>query len=236
MDKPLILLSTGVRVGSTGLPYLHLYQNYADSVTAGGGLPLPVSTGEPEDLARLADLAQGLLLTGGVDIAPARYGQEDRGRCGQPDLWRDSVEWDLCGLFVQRGKPIWGICRGLQLLNVFFGGTLVQDLESERGLSHPDHSVHPLEAAPGSWLERTFGPSFPVNSYHHQAVDELGRGLVPTAFSMSGQVVEGLAHESLPILAVQWHPERMWGPGRRDPEGPDMLPFFTSFCSLCGEA
>ena len=233
MDKPLVLLTAGIKEGSRGLPYLHLYQNYADSVTAGGGIPLPVSTAHPEDLERLADLAQGLLLTGGEDVSPACYGQEDRGRCGPADPWRDKVEWALCGLFVQRRKPIRGICRGLQLVNVYFGGTLVQDLATDLGVDHPDHSVHPVDARPGSWLEKTFGPRFSVNSYHHQAVGELGRELVPAAFSMSGQVVEGFAHESLPILAVQWHPERMWGPGRRDPEGPDMLPFFTDFCALC---
>lgn len=233
--RPVILLTAGLEPTQRGLVQLHSYQSYGDALDQAGGLPVIVCGDRAESLEQLADAAQGLCLSGGVDVAPERYGQKRHVACWEIDLWRDALEWKLCDLFTAQRKPILGICRGLQLLNVYFGGTLVQDLPTQRGLPHPNHSMHPVEAAEGSWLREAFGPSFLVNSYHHQAIDRLGGGLRATATACGGQVVEAVEHETLPVSAVQWHPERMTGEDRYDLEGPDMGPYVRRFCQACEE-
>lgn len=235
MMQPIILMTGGLEDTSRGFPQLHVYQNYGNCIMQNDGIPLVPGGNEVSSLEQLADLSQGLFLTGGEDVAPERYGQSDSGLCGKIDPWRDQLELALCQLFVQRKKPIMGICRGLQILNTYFGGTLIQDLEHDRGFVHPYHSVHDLTTVECSWLRKTFGAVLQVNSYHHQAIDCLGEGLIPVAFSHDGQIVEGIEHRELPILAVQWHPERMTGPDRYDMDGPDMAAYFSHFCEMCRE-
>lgn len=161
----------------------------------------------------------GLLLCGGGDVDCALYGQEDRGS-QPPDHRRDQAELDLFRAFYQAGKPILGICRGMQVINIALGGDLIQDLPRTQGIFHVSHqkqdSVHPLRTAPEGLLHRWYGPLFSANSCHHQAVDRLGAGLVPLAWAESG-FVEALAHQTRPILGVQFHPERMsWDRARAD--------------------
>ena len=198
-----------------------------------GGLAVLVCSGQRESLAELSQRAQGLFLTGGEDLDPQRYGQKNTGLCSPPDLWRDSLEWSLCWQFVRQKKPVFGVCRGMQMINVFFGGTLTQDLQEDRGLAHPYHSIHSVECIEGSQLEQLFGASFLVNSYHHQAVQTLGAGLISIAATQNGDIVEALEHKTLPVLGVQWHPERMTGDQRMDREGPDMGCLFQRFVQLC---
>ena len=119
------------------------------------------------------------------------------------------------------------------MLNTYFGGTLTQDLESERQIFHPYHSNHLVKTEKGGWFWKTFGPSFYVNSYHHQAIDSLGKDLIPTSYTTDKQIIESIEHCTLPIRAVQWHPERMFGDNRFDVQGPDMAPYFKEFCRLC---
>lgn len=233
MEQPLILLTAGLEPTQKQIPQLHLYQNYAEAVVQAGGLAVLVCSGQRESLAELSQRAQGLFLTGGEDLDPQRYGQKNAGLCGPPDLWRDSLEWSLCWQFIQQKKPVFGVCRGMQLINVFFGGTLTQDLQEDRGLAHPYHSIHSVECVEGSQLEQLFGASFLVNSYHHQAVQTLGTGLISTAAAQGGEIVEALEHKTLPVLGVQWHPERMTGDQRMDREGPDMGCLFQRFVQLC---
>jgi len=233
--KPIILMTGGLENTARGLHQLHVYENYGSSIVQGGGIPVTPCTTETSSLEQLADSAHGLFLTGGEDVAPGYYGQTNKGLCGITDSWRDQLEFELCKLFVQRKKPILGICRGLQILNVYFQGTLTQDLEHDKGIVHPYHSVHNVETTENSWLKKNFGTTFQVNSYHHQAVDRLGEGLIPTAFANKGQIIEGIKHQELPILAVQWHPERMTGTTRFDESGPNMAAFFSYFCEICRE-
>lgn len=233
MEQPLILLTAGLEPTQKQIPQLHLYQNYAEAVVQAGGLAVLVCSGQRESLAELSQRAQGLFLTGGEDLDPQRYGQKNTGLCSPPDLWRDSLEWSLCWQFVRQKKPVFGVCRGMQMINVFFGGTLTQDLQEDRGLAHPYHSIHSVECIEGSQLEQLFGASFLVNSYHHQAVQALGTGLISTAAAQGGEIVEALEHKTLPVLGVQWHPERMTGDQRMDREGPDMGCLFQRFVQLC---
>jgi putative glutamine amidotransferase len=115
--------------------------------------------------------------------------------------------------FIRRGKPVLGICRGLQLINVYFGGTLIQHLPTSfrhfRPLDTPVDKRHGCRTRPGSWLEKIYGREFIHNSSHHQAVDRLAPGLVVDSVCPEDGVVEALHHETLPVYGVQWHPERM---------------------------
>lgn len=152
----------------------------------------------------------GLLLPGGGDVDPARFGQENRGS-REIDLALDDIQLTALDLFVQNGKkPILGICRGHQVVNVYFGGTLIQDLATAEAHMAHDHadSVHPVQNLSGSILHRLYGSQMSSNSSHHQGLADMGRGLRALSFAPDG-VVEAAEHDTLPILTVQFHPERM---------------------------
>lgn len=156
------------------------------------------------------ELPQGsgaLLLPGGGDVHPACYGQ---GICGARniDAERDAAELRLVQQAVGRGWPIFGICRGMQVLNVALGGTLLQDIGGHDAQNGRDrcHTVTTKDAA----LTALYGAVFTVPSAHHQAVSRLGDGFLPIAAAPDG-VVEAMRHRTLPIMAVQWHPERACG-------------------------
>ena len=151
--------------------------------------------------------AEALLLTGGGDVAPWRYGQLPSG-AADIDEARDARELALVRDFLARGLLVFGICRGLQVLNVFFGGTLRQHIEGHSQIGGVDR-LHPVCAEAGL-LHVLYGPRFVVNSAHHQSVGRLGEGLCTLARADDG-TVEALAHKTLPVFAVQWHPERLCG-------------------------
>lgn len=154
-----------------------------------------------------------LLLPGGGDLEPWRYGQENiASRSLEPD--RDEAELSLIQNFIAVGKPVLGVCRGLQSINVFFGGTLAQDVPGHSALGGKDR-CHAVRTAPSPLLPLC-GTAALVNSAHHQAADRLGSGLRAAQWAEDG-VVEALCHKCLPVWAVQWHPERLAGQslGRR---------------------
>lgn len=208
------------------------WKNYENAICAAGGEPVGGYCPDP-------DLSfDGLLLCGGGDIAPDRFGQPDRGS-EPPDLARDAAEFALADAFLKAGKPILGICRGHQLLNIALGGTLIQDIGD---VLRPFHSrcggdtdcVHAVRSKPDSLIGRLYGPLFSVNSSHHQALDTMGDGLIPTLWSESG-IVEAMEHRSLPIISVQFHPERMTGAKART-DTVDGAAIFAHFISLCRSA
>ena len=163
-----------------------------------------------------------LLLPGGADVDPARYGQENRGSVGI-DLFRDEREWEALRRFAARELPVFGICRGHQLLNVFFGGTLHQDIPGH-GKTDPAHDRIHKSRTDDPLLQSLFGESFPVNSAHHQSVDRPGDGFSAIQWAGDG-TVEAARHETLPIFSVQWHPERLCGAFRRA-DAIDSAPLF----------
>jgi putative glutamine amidotransferase len=152
------------------------------------------------------DCFDALLLLGGVDPEPRLYGQSILHDSVTVDYARDQLEMAVIPMFIEAKKPIFGICRGLQILNVALGGTLWQDLPSQKGLRHSGGIRHELTNTPGLFTHTLFGNHCEVNSYHHQAIDRLAPGLKIASVSQDG-TVEAVQHESLPVYAVQWHPE-----------------------------
>ncbi len=171
----------------------------------------------------------GLILCGGNDIEPRHYGEESNGAINI-DETRDAAEIELARAYIAAGKPILGICRGCQLLNILFGGSLYQDLENSDDHKPLDdrgnYRVHDITAKAGSTLYNIYGESFSVNSAHHQAVKRLGEGLIATAYADG--VTEGFEHENLPVIGVQFHPEKMCCTERRE-DTVDGLKIFEYF-------
>ena len=165
--------------------------------------------------ADYAALCDGLVLQGGADVAPGYYKEQPRAPQWVGDARRDEYELALIDAFCKAGKPILGICRGMQLLNVYFGGSLRQDIEMDLGGGHIhrddvdyEKPLHPITFEQGSTLARTYAQfSAPkVNSIHHQCVKTLGAHLVVEARAADG-IIEAFRHATLPVLGVQWHPE-----------------------------
>jgi putative glutamine amidotransferase len=177
---------------------------------------------------RYSDEYDGLLLCGGADIDPKYYNEDINGSV-DIDAERDTLEFALLKSFVDAGKPIMGVCRGHQLINVYFGGSLYQDIEEAE--LHKDGKAHLVTAAPDSVLRSLYGETFSVNSIHHQAVKVLGKGLRATAV-WNGKYIEATEHTSLPIITVQWHPERMCFAYRRDDtvDGAPIIQYFVEMC------
>ena len=177
----------------------------------------------------------GLIIPGGMDIAPSRFGQEWNGS-RRVDEELDALQFEALDRFVRAKKPIFGICRGYQLINVYFGGSLIQDLPTKavheiRFSDGPD-KLHRVKAKKGSWIEELYGTEFVFNSAHHQASDRLGEGLQVDAVCVEDQVPEALHHTKLPIWSLQGHPERMCLSFFRE-EGVDGLEVFRFFLEKC---
>lgn len=178
-------------------------KNYVNALH-GIGLDYAVAleAGNPEQY-------DGLLIPGGVDIHPARYGEEIQGSVGI-DEELDEAQFSLLDLFVKAGKPVFGICRGCQLMNIYFGGSMIQHIpeaEAHTDIAKGVDNVHFVKSVPETAMQQLFGDRFKVNSSHHQACKEIGKGLKVTLWSEDG-IAEALEHEELPVAGVQWHPER----------------------------
>lgn len=233
--KPFVLLTPAHQINETELTYHQVMRAYTNCIFRAGAVPIVLThMPEKEEMDRLLELCSGLLLIGGVDVQPKYFGNEELHESCTIDPDRDELEFPLLDMFVKAKKPILAICRGMQVVHTYFGGTLYQDLPSQLGVNHRG-ILHNIKCEKGSRLERLFGEEFEVNSFHHQAVKDMGEGMRATAFSDEG-IVEAIEHESLPIWAVQFHPERMSGPDRkvgnvapaRDTT-PDFSPFFEDF-------
>ncbi len=174
------------------------FTNYRRAVEAAGGRAV-----FGNDVKGQGARWDALLLPGGGDMEPWRYGQENTASRGlEPE--RDEAELALLAEFTAAGKPVLGICRGLQTINVFFGGALIQDILGHSAVDGADR-LHSIRTA-SSPLPVPRGKR--VNSAHHQAADRLGSGLRAAQWAPDG-VIEALYHRSLPVWAVQWHPERL---------------------------
>ena len=199
-------------------PQVSIYANYLRVLNRVGLTAVLVSPAHgADDVAALIQVSAGLVLSGGEDVAPSRYGEEPI-----PDLFdvnpvRDTMEWRAMDAALERGIPVLGICRGMQLMNVYFGGTLYQDLPSQYGATVDHHQSapwgehhHEVRCTEGSRLHQALERCEPIhiNSFHHQAVKDLAPSLVCTAKAADGLIegIESTEHDW--VVGVQWHPER----------------------------
>jgi putative glutamine amidotransferase len=191
---------------------------YVQALARAGLVPVVVPPMlDPDAACAVLDRVHGLVLSGGEDVEPARYGAEPHAKLGETDPARDAVELALIAGAERRGLPVLAICRGLQILNVALGGTLYQDLASERPgpIDHADRSArHALRLEPHTRVQRAVdaegrgGPAL-VNTRHHQAIRDLAPALRATAWAADGliEAVERRDAGAPWTLAVQWHPE-----------------------------
>lgn len=215
MKKPIIALTPSHDTATNDLRMLPTYIKALE--TAGAIpvlLPLPIPAG---DLKQIADAFGGFLFTGGPDVHPFLFGEETHRNCGNVSALRDQMELALLPVVLETGKPILGICRGVQLLNIGLGGTIWQDIpsqvESEFPICHSqpfDYTLpaHTVVLAPDSLLAKITGEEkLSVNSMHHQAVKDVAESLTTAAVSSDG-LVEAVEMRDYPFfIGVQWHPE-----------------------------
>ncbi len=231
--KPFVLLTPAHQISDTNLPFHQVMRGYTNAMIEAGAEPL-VLTHQPdeESMQKLFSLCSGLLLTGGVDIQPHLYGDSECHSQNTLDAERDELEFPLLDMFVKAKKPVMGICRGMQVIHTYFGGTLWQDLPSQLSVNHRN-TIHNIRCEKGSKLHSLFGEEFAVNSFHHQAAKDMGEDMHPVAWC--GDVIEAIEHKNLPIWAVQYHPERLFGNERTFGSAPatpacrDTLVFFKDF-------
>ncbi len=224
---PLIGVSTSITVGKDP-ERAYVNSAYLHAIQQAGGVPVALPPQlSAASLERIAKELGGLLLTGGGDVDPARFGEAPHPTVYEVAPARDTLETSAVQIALDRRLPVLAVCRGIQVLNVALGGSLYQDVGTDPGteLRHSqqeprDQPTHKVTVEPRSRLAKVLGTDeIEVNSMHHQAVKALGRGLVAVAWAPD-QIIEGveLADPSRFVLGVEWHPEELVGhsePARR---------------------
>ena len=228
-QRPIIGIPTQTLQSLGGIPAEFppswvMSQRYITTLIAAGAIPwmIPLVASDEETTRGIYEGLDGVFLPGGADIDPASYGQERHAACDRSDPARDAMELVLARWAVDEGKPVLGVCRGLQLINLALGGTLYQDLASlrEGSIKHDyfpfsgqysrDHLAHPVRIAGGSRLAEIFGEGeLRVNSMHHQGIRDLASGLTPTAIAPDGLIEAAELSGEQFVVGVQWHPEAL---------------------------
>lgn len=214
MNHPIIGISGSHNVADR---QMFVRENYMQSVLRAGGIPVLLPEVEDEATAKaMIDHLDGLLLAGGGDVLPSRYGEEKLPACGEDDPQRDIFELLIIPMAIARNMPVFGICRGIQVLNVAMGGTLIQDIESQKGIPTKMHQQEPPYGAPvhtvhferGSIFERITGVTeMQTNSMHHQSIKEPASRLRVDGYAEDGIIEAVSAKDTDRIFAVQFHPE-----------------------------
>ena len=197
-------------------------QNYTAALREAGALPIVFPMGTPEEAAEYVNAVDAVLLIGGQDIGPLFYGEDPTPKMGETDRQRDLFELAIIAEARKQQKPLMGICRGSKILNVAFGGTLIQDINTQYTpangqpvVKHMQYPVkwyeptHRIDVMAGTFLAGTFGDQPIVNSFHHQGIKRLGDGLMPAAYASDG-TIEAFQTEDASVRGVQYHPEMMF--------------------------
>jgi putative glutamine amidotransferase len=209
--KPVICITSGsdyIREKGKLPKHYEQTEDYPVALANAGFVPFLAVEQNAEEIAMMCD---AVCMSGGPDLEPEYYGETTLYESVKCDPSRSVYEYELLKHFIGAKKPILAVCRGFQVLNCYLGGTLYQDTAEQLGFIHMSFPLrHYVNAEKGSVLNALFGDRFKVNSTHHQAVKDLGKGLFVTARSEEG-IIEAYEHESLPILGTQFHPERLTG-------------------------
>lgn len=236
--KPVIGIMAHLNNEKGVFGHSHVGNTYVLSVSKAGGIPVIIPTIlSEEEQNKLVGLFDGFLFTGGIDVSPSFYGEEAHQKLGATDSSLDQCQIPFLQKILKTRKPVLGICRGNQVLNVACGGTLYQDISEipNTCLKHfqetkPGDTSHHVSICSDSILSKLYGSNIMVNSYHHQAVKDCGRNVIPIAYSSDG-VVEAIQLKDYPYgLGIQWHPELMFAVG-----DDSMRPLFESFIEACTE-
>lgn len=193
-------------------------RNISKAITMAGGIPVIIPVNEPRLAEKYADIVDGLILAGGEDVSPALYGEDARRTIRATYPKRDEAEVAITEKIIDQAKPVLGICRGLQLLNVIFGGTLYQDLsENEKVFvkhiqeTPSNHPIHTVKIEENSYMASFLSEELFVNSFHHQIIRDLGADLIIGGTSSDG-VIEAIEiiEKNISVVAIQWHPENLY--------------------------
>lgn len=230
--KPRILVTARSCMNGSN-PAYQVNKDYIQAIRNAGGSPIIVTPQSVEELEEIAELCDGLLVTGGNDLEPMLYNQTPHPLTQTDEYGIDLMDIALIKYFYKFSKPILGICRGIQAINVAFGGTLYQDLPSEYGnIRKETHSGNSEDPNPhlvyfekNTYGEDVFGKVTQVNSYHHQNIKVLGKYLTVSGVSEDG-LVEAVQGNHL--FAVQWHPEKMY-------DNEEQMQLFKDFVAMCKE-
>lgn len=234
--KPLIGIMATIHDIKDIPGFTRLNNTYVISVSQAGGVPIVIPTRlTDEERTRIVDLCDGFLFSGGIDITPSFFGEDAHEKTGESHYALDQLQLSLMKDVIKTRKPLLGICRGHQVLNVACGGSLYQDLSESPGvyIKHrqetPQGDVsHKITIDPDSVLARFLGTEIMVNSYHHQSVKKPGSNIKITAHSADG-IVEAIELTDYPFgIGVQWHPEVMAAVGDTS-----MCPLFEAFVKAC---
>ena len=212
-----------------------VYQNYFEAIIKAGALPILLPVADKEDLKQIMANVDGLLVTGGNDVNPSLYGEENT-HSSPAELYEDLNDLNLINIALDTNKPILGICKGLQIVNVYFKGSLFQDIETfkKTNKNHNQHNLDPLVGlnsntyptrfVKDSVLYEIFDESYNVNSFHHQCIKDVGKMLKVSAYS-EDNIIEPIELANK-IICVQWHPERLI----HDEKHLNIFKYFVSMC------
>ncbi len=236
MAKPLILVTVGAgrdpdrAVSAPVVVPLGLFQ----AISKFGGIPFVVFEEMEADPRELVETSDGVVIAGGPDVSPILYGEMPHPGLGKTFYQRDRFEFRLVRHAIEAGRPVLGICRGMQVVNAAMGGTLWQDLSEFPGgtgehaqKGDPSDPFHEVQIAEGTRLREVLGDRAVVNSRHHEAVKDVAPGFCVIAVAPDG-VIEAIESETAPVLCVQWHPKDLW---QRDDKEELLFRLFVRRCA-----
>jgi gamma-glutamyl-gamma-aminobutyrate hydrolase PuuD len=233
-SAPWVLVTSIPRSIETTLPgrmdNATINQRFGELIVEAGGVP--VATDAWADPEQLLERVDGVVINGGGDVDAARYGAERHPAADRPDPRRDEFEFALVQGAIERGLPLLGVCRGIQLINVALGGDLIQHLPDVTDMNHRvvewDRPAHEIEIEPGSAIAAALGATrVSVNSVHHQAVGRLGDGLRASARARDG-TIEAIEDSTGLVVGIQWHPEFIGGA-----QAAEQVAVFSALVRLC---
>lgn len=212
MPRPIIGITSNIEYNPEDRNFFQVYvaKGYVEGVQKAGGLPLVLPIGSPDLAAQYAASIDKLILTGGQNVLPKFYGEEQTIISDDYSLARDEFELTLIEEMRKLKKPIFSVCRGTQLFNVALGGTLHQEITSHWQDLSAMHPTHRIQLSSNTVLSTIFGESPKINSFHRQAIKNLAPGLEVVGYSDGDHIIEAVqSNDGYPYLGVQWHPEFM---------------------------